>query len=127
MAAALCGEGSPAFVGGVGSCSQLFRASIKGGTLWLLVVLTGAEHDEAGSVCRGTPGWLRQPRPPKDPGGNGEGKRTKLGVPVPGRDTQAGRVKGSPAPGGLWAMRGNGAGASKSRQWAFVHRRDLLS
>lgn len=58
MAAVLCGEGSSAFVGGVGTCSQ-FRASIRGGKLWLLVVLTGAEHNEVGSVCKGTP-WMAQ-------------------------------------------------------------------
>lgn len=70
--------------------------------------------------AREPPGWLRQPRPPKDPGGNGEGKRTKLWVLLPSRDTRAKRVKGSPA---LWrgcgAMRGNGAGASKAWQWGL--------
>lgn len=59
MAAVLCGKGSFAFVGGVRTCSRLFRASIKGGELWLLVVLTGAEHNEVGSVCEGTP-WMVQ-------------------------------------------------------------------
>lgn len=59
MAAVLCGEGSFAFVGGLGTCSGLFRASIKGGELRLLVVLTGAEHNEVGSVCEGTP-WMVQ-------------------------------------------------------------------
>lgn len=44
---------------GLGTCSQLFRASIKGGKLWLLVVLTGAEHNEVGSVCERTP-WMAQ-------------------------------------------------------------------
>lgn len=85
-----------AFVGGVGTCSQLFRASIKAGKPWLLVVLTGAEHNELGSVCKGTPGWLSPPRDPKGEMGRGKGQSS-------GCWCQAGTwgcVKGSPAPGG---------------------------
>lgn len=66
---------------------------------------------------REPPGWFRQLRPPKDPGGNGEGKRTKLWVLVPGRDTWTNHVICSPAlRRGHGAMRGNGADANKPWQ-----------
>lgn len=119
MAAVLHGKGSFAFVGSVGTCSRLFRASIKGGELWLLVVLTGAEHNEVGSVCEGTPWMVQTAQASQRPGeGNGEGKRTKLRVLVPGRDTWTKHV--SPAlRRGCGAMRGNGAGANKSWQWGL--------
>lgn len=53
----------------------------------------------------------------KDPGGNGEGKRTKLRVLVPGRDTRTKHVtRGAALRRGCGAMRGNGAGANKSWQ-----------
>lgn len=77
MAAVLCSQGSFAFVGGVGSCFWLFRASIKGGELWLLVVLTGAEHNDVCSACEGTPWLLQTARASKRPRRNREGKRTK--------------------------------------------------
>lgn len=81
MAAVLCSQGSFAFVGGVGSCFWLFRASIKGGELWLLVVLTGAEHNDVCSACEGTTGCFRQLGLPKDPGetGRGRGQSAKQG------------------------------------------------
>lgn len=120
MAAVLCGKGSFAFVGGVGTCSRLFRASIKGGELWLLVVLTGAEHNEVSSVCEGTPWMVQTAQASERPRGNGEGKRTKLRVLVPGRDTWTRHVIRGPAlRRGCGAMRGNGAGASKSWQWGL--------
>lgn len=68
--------------------------------------------------AREPPGWFRQLRPPKDPGENGEGRRTKLPVLVPGRDTWTKHI--SPAlRRGCGAMRGNGAGANKSWQWGL--------
>lgn len=77
MAAVLCSQGSFAFAGGVGTCFRLFRASIKGGELRLLVVLTGAEHNDVCSACEGTPWLLQTARASKRPRGNKEGKRTK--------------------------------------------------
>lgn len=67
--------------------------------------------------AREPPGWFRQLGPSKDPGGNGEGKRTKLWVLMPGTDTWTKHVIRSPAlQRGCGAMRGNGAGANKSWQ-----------
>lgn len=71
----LCGKGSFAFVGAVGTCSGLFRASIKGGEPWLLVVLTGAEHNEVGSVCEGTPWMVQTAQASERPRGKWEGGR----------------------------------------------------
>lgn len=50
---------------------------LKEGELWLLVVLTGAEHNDVCSAWEGTPGYFRQLKPPKDPGGSREGEEDK--------------------------------------------------
>lgn len=50
---------------------------LKEGELWLLVVLTGAEHNDVCSACEGTPCYFRQLKLPKDPGGSGEGEEDK--------------------------------------------------
>lgn len=117
MAAVLRGEGSFAFVGGGRTHPRLFRAAIKGGELRLLVVLTGAEHNEVGSVCEGTPWMVQTAQASKRPRGKRGGEEDKAPVLVPGRDTWTQHVIRSPA---LWrgrgAMRGNGAGANKPWQ-----------
>jgi len=77
VAAVLCGKGSFPFVGGIGTFSRLIRASIKGGELWLLVVLTGAEHNEVGSVCEGTPWMVQTAQASKTPRGKQRGEEDK--------------------------------------------------
>lgn len=116
MAAVLCGEGSSAFVGGVGTCSQLFRGSIKAGKLWLLVVLTGAEHNEVGSVCEGTP-WLAQAS--QRPGGKRGGEKDKAAGAGAKQGHSGWTCQRQPCSLGMWARRGNGAGASRSWQWGL--------
>lgn len=70
-------RGALSFVGGVGTCSRLFRASIRGGKPWLLVVLTGAEHNEVVSVCKGTPWTAQAAQASQRPRGKRGGEKDK--------------------------------------------------
>lgn len=88
MAAVLCGKGSFAFVGGVGTCYWLFRASIKGGELWLLVVRTEAEHNEVRSVCEGTPWMVQTAQASQRPRGKRGGEEDK----APGAGARQGHL-----------------------------------